>query len=119
MSHEGNEAMKKYLDHAHASNVSNLAADSETIPKLDPRTVGKRNDRNRMLGGFNVSTIATPANGSQKVERKRMRGRNRVIGGFNVTDIGDDAKATAKLDKKNEKHEFPWMVRVFGDCGGM
>ena len=63
--------------------------------------------------GFNVS----PTNGSQKVERKRMRGRNRVIGGFNVTDIGDNTKDL--LDKKNEKHAFPWIVRVFGDCGGM
>ena len=112
------KAMKKYLDHAHASNVSNLAADSETIPKIDPRTVGKRNDRNRMLGGFNVSTIATPANGSQKMERKRIRGRNRVIGGFNVTDIGDDANALETIDK-NMNHAFPWMVRVFGPCGGM
>ena len=65
--------------------------------------------------GFNVS----PTNGSQKVERKRMRDRNRVIGGFNVTNIGNDAKALSKMDKKNEKHAFPWMVRVFGDCGGM
>ena len=65
--------------------------------------------------GFNLS----PTNGSQKVERKRMRGRNRVIGGFNVTDIGNDANALAKMDKKNEKHAFPWMVRVFGDCGSM
>ena len=65
--------------------------------------------------GFNAS----PRNGSQKVERKRMRGRNRVIGGFNVTDIGNDAIALAKMDKKNEKHAFPWMVRVFGDCGSM
>ena len=65
--------------------------------------------------GFSVS----PTNGSQKVERKRMKGRNRVIGGFNVTDIGDDAKAKEKIDKKNEKHAFPWIVRVFGDCGGM
>ena len=65
--------------------------------------------------GFSVS----PTNGSQKVERKRMKGRNRVIGGFNVTDIGNDANALAKMDKKNEKHAFPWMVRVFGDCGSM
>ena len=64
--------------------------------------------------GFNMS----PRNGSQKVERKRMRGRKRVIGGY-VTDIGNDAYALAKMDKKNEKHAFPWMVRVFGDCGGM
>ena len=69
--------------------------------------------------GFNVATIATPTNSSQKVEPKRMRGRNRVIGGFNVTDIGNDANALAKMDKKNEKHAFPWMVQVFGDCGSM
>ena len=95
----GSVVVKKNEDHKNGGSVvvrknedvSNLAADSETIPNHDPRTEGER-----------------------------MRGRrNRVIGGFNVTDIGDDAKATAKLDKKNEKHEFPWMVRVFGDCGGM
>ena len=133
----GNVMVKKNED---ASNFLNLAADSETIPKLDPRTVGKRNDRNRMLGGFNVSTIATPAIGSQKVERNRMRGRNRVIGGFNgsqkverqsmrsknrviggfnVTDIGNDANALATIDEKNKNHAFPWMVRVFGPCGSM
>ena len=109
-----NVAARKNED---ASNVSNLAANSETIPNHDPRTVRKRNERNRMLGGFNVSTIAAPTNGSQNVERRRMRVRNRVIGGFNVTDIGDDTKDL--LDKKNDKHAFPWMVRVFGDCGGM
>ena len=95
----GSVVVKKNEDHKNGGSVvvrknedvSNLAADSETIPNHDPRTVGQI-----------------------------MRGRrNRVIGGFNVTDIGDDAKAKAKLDKKNEKHEFPWMVRVFGDCGGM
>ena len=95
----GSVVVRKNEDHKNGGSVvvrknedvSNLAADSETIPNHDPRTEGER-----------------------------MRGRrNRVIGGFNVTDIGDDDKATAKLDKKNEKHEFPWMVRVFGDCGGM
>ena len=105
----GNVVARKNED---ASNVSNLAANSETIPNHDPRTVGKRNE-NRMLGGFNA--IAAPTNGSENVERRRMRVRNRVIGGFNVTDIGDDTKDL--LDKKNEKHAFPWMARVFGDCG--
>ena len=94
--------------------VSNLAADSETIPNHDPRTVGQRKrNSNKMLGGFNA-----PTNGSQNVERRRMRSRNRVIGGFNVTDIGNDANAQAKRHA-NEKHAFPWMVRVFGKCGGM
>ena len=88
--------------------------ESETISNHDPRTVGQRNrNSNRMLGGFNA-----PTNGSQNVERRRMRSRNRVIGGFNVTDIGDDANAQAKRHA-NEKHAFPWMVRVFGKCGGM
>ena len=108
----GNVVARKNED---ASKVSNFAANAETIPNHDPRTVGK----NKMLGGFNVSSIAAPTNGSQNVERRRMRVRNRVIGGFNVTDIGDDAKAKEKIDKKNEKHAFPWIVRVFGDCGGM
>ena len=112
----GNVVARKNED---ASNVPNLAANSESILNHDPRAVRKRNERNRMLGGFKVSTIAAPTNGSQNVERRRMRVRNRVIGGFNVTDIGDDAKAKEKIDKKNEKHAFPWIVRVFGDCGGM
>ena len=85
----GSVVIRKMED---VSNVSNLAADSETIPNHE--------------------------NSSDNVEHKRGR-RNRVIGGFNVTDIGNDVNALAKMDKKNEKHAFPWMVRVFGDCGSM
>ena len=109
-------------DHKNGSSVAvrknedvSTMFESETIPNHDPRTVGQRNrNSNRMLGGFNA-----PTNGSQNVERRRMRSRNRVIGGFNVTDIGDDDIAQDKIDKKNENHAFPWMVRVFGKCGGM
>ena len=99
--------------------VGNAKIDHSVLPKHDHKNGGsvvirKMEDSNVSNLAADSETIRNPENSSENVEHKRGR-RNRVIGGFNVTDIGDDTKAL--LDKKNEKHTFPWMARVFGDCG--
>ena len=41
-----------------------------------------------------------------------------MIGGFDVDSISAGSEVRRLLDKKNEKHTFPWMVRIVGQCGG-
>ena len=52
----------------------------------------------------------------QNVETTTRR-RNRVIGGFDVDSISAGSEVRRLLDNKNEKHTFPWMVRIVGMCG--